>query len=651
VIETTQSRFVELIGDVEAFRLMLEGALGRWEGAYDVLLADTHEYLYNAIESERFCGFCSALRAYPEGDALCREHDTEMARRARTNQSAHMLYKCHAGLTDVAVPIRVGGELVATVFFGQVLVGDTGDHDVVMRRAADLEEKLGMPKGTLTSQVDHIRTVSRAELDDKSARVKQLADWVSHLGAERLDYQKRMRTEHHQLKASEIIRVASEQLNDSTISWDQFWARTERAVDKMRVLIGAMAGMVLVPGRGARRDKHIAVVISGLPAEFQGRMYELDPLTVDEMQGLKGAVVHADPERPGAVHRSIMEWDSSFAQRVDKVFKIKLSLGEQHGVLAYFMNEDDDVAGGGFKIDNGSRIEMTMLEQFAAAIGLAFNNRRLADRRKDALNTQRVWLEKVSHQLTQAFGTVRGHASNIQEFVHELQEFYPESFGRWTPGDLKWFVDRVDDVMYSANNGARLAANLLRSAISPKSQSNVDWEYAIIGDVAALMIEIARDFQGPAQLRKIGRLNVDTDSFAPLNGRLKIITTDNLFKHAIGNLIDNAVKYSFPGTEIRVVGGINAEMAMVEVHNEGIELTSRDVERIFEYGFRSDGATARHAPGTGIGLYVAREIVETHGGTLTANPSRRGRTTGGMRHWHTTFTVLLPLLPQNAADH
>ncbi|NOG50576.1 MAG: hypothetical protein HND48_14980 [Chloroflexi bacterium] len=173
MIETTQSRFVELIGDVEAFRLMLEGALGRWEGAYDVLLADTHEYLYNAIESERFCGFCSALRAYPEGDALCREHDTEMARRARTNQSAHMLYKCHAGLTDVAVPIRVGGELVATVFFGQVLVGDTGDHDVVMRRAADLEEKLGMPKGTLTSQVDHIRTVSRAELDDKSARVKQ----------------------------------------------------------------------------------------------------------------------------------------------------------------------------------------------------------------------------------------------------------------------------------------------------------------------------------------------------------------------------------------------------------------------------------------------------------------------------------------------
>ncbi|NOG50575.1 MAG: hypothetical protein HND48_14975 [Chloroflexi bacterium] len=166
-------------------------------------------------------------------------------------------------------------------------------------------------------------------------------------------------------------------------------------------------------------------MISGLPAEFQGRMYELDPLTVDEMQGLKGAVVHADPERPGAVHRSIMEWDSSFAQRVDKVFKIKLSLGEQHGVLAYFMNEDDDVAGGGFKIDNGSRIEMTMLEQFAAAIGLAFNNRRLADRRKDALNTQRVWLEKVSHQLTQAFGTVRGHASNIQEFVHELQEFYP----------------------------------------------------------------------------------------------------------------------------------------------------------------------------------------------------------------------------------
>jgi signal transduction histidine kinase len=569
MIELSQPKFVEIVGDTEAFRLMLEGTLGEWSGAYDVLLADTNEYLYNA----------------------------------------------NANLTQTSVPIFCKGELVATIYFGQSLAGD-----------AEQLEAIG-------------------------ARVRRLAEWVSRIGAERLAYRDKQRVEHHQLQASEIVRETSQLLNDASIDWDTFWVRSATQLERMRDLIGAMCGMLLVPGRGRNRDRHIIVSVAGLPADvFVGADFELDADTVIEMEGTRGAVVEVNREKPAPVHRSIQRWNSTFADRIDKVFKVKLDFGEQHGVLAYFLNDADDIANSGLKIDNANRIEITMLEHFAAAIAHSFNNRRLEDKRRASLQTQKIWLEKVSHQLTQAFGAVRGHASNIQEFVYELQQFYPESFSKWTPADQKWFTDRVDDVMYSANNGARLAANLLRSAISPKAQNNIEWEWALIGDVAALMIEIARDFQGPAQLRKIGRVYVDTDSFKALNGRIRIITTDGLFKQAIGNLIDNAVKYAFPRTEIRITGAISAEMAVIEVHNDGIELLSSDVERVFEYGYRSSAANYMHAPGTGIGLYVAREIIEFHDGTLTANPSRRGRVVNNVNHYHTTFTAMIPLLPADSAS-
>lgn len=564
MLDMTQPKFVEIVGDTEAFRLMLEGTLGEWSGAYDVLLADTNEFLYQT----------------------------------------------DIGQTGLTMPIHVKGELIATIYFGQALAAN------------------------------------KEQLETISGRVRRLAEWVSRIGADRLQFRDRQRIEHHQLQASEIVRETTHALNDTSIDWDKFWMRTAAQLEKMRHLVGAMCGVVLVPGRGRHRDRHIVVAVAGLPADiFIGVDYELDTDTMSEMTGTRGMVVAVDHDKPAPVHRSIRQWSASFAQRFDKTFKVKLDLGDKPGVLAYFLNDIDDTANFGLKIDNGNRIEITMLEHFAAAIAHAFNNRRLDDKRRDNLATQRVWLEKVSHQLTQAFGAVRGHASNIQEFVHELQEFAPESFQKWTPSDLKWFTDRIDDVMYSANNGARLAANLLRSAISPKSQTNIEWEWTVVGDVAALLIEIARDFQGPAQIRKIGRVFVDTDSFKSMNGRLKIITTDGLFKQAIGNLIDNAVKYAYPRTEIRITGSITGDIAAIEVHNEGIELTSADSERIFEYGYRAQAATEVNAPGTGIGLYVAREIIEFHEGTLTANPSRRGRVVNGINHYITTFTAMLPLLP------
>ena len=90
----------------------------------------------------------------------------------------------------------------------------------------------------------------------------------------------------------------------------------------------------------------------------------------------------------------------------------------------------------------------------------------------------------------------------------------------------------------------------------------------------------------------------------------------------LGNLIDNAVKYSPAGSPVQVsVTGLNGNVA-VSVRDEGSGIASGDQRLIFEKFGRVTGGNTK--PGTGLGLYIARSIAEAHGGSL-AVASAQGR--------------------------
>ena len=97
------------------------------------------------------------------------------------------------------------------------------------------------------------------------------------------------------------------------------------------------------------------------------------------------------------------------------------------------------------------------------------------------------------------------------------------------------------------------------------------------------------------------------------------------------NLIDNAVKYSPPGGEVRVDAYANSQAVLVQVSDSGPGIASADQRLIFEKFGRVTGTDAK--PGTGLGLFIARSIAEAHGGTIEVR-SAPGR--------GATFTVALP---------
>ncbi len=103
-------------------------------------------------------------------------------------------------------------------------------------------------------------------------------------------------------------------------------------------------------------------------------------------------------------------------------------------------------------------------------------------------------------------------------------------------------------------------------------------------------------------------------------------------------LIDNAVKYTPSGGAVRVAAGVRDGMAAITVQDSGIGISAKDLPHVFDRFWRADKARSRENGGAGLGLAIARSIVERHCGTITAD-SKLGH--------GSTFRVLFPLLDRS----
>jgi len=104
----------------------------------------------------------------------------------------------------------------------------------------------------------------------------------------------------------------------------------------------------------------------------------------------------------------------------------------------------------------------------------------------------------------------------------------------------------------------------------------------------------------------------------------------------LGNLISNALKFTGPGGRVEVSTGLADGRAAIAVTDTGAGIPAADRERVFERFYRTAVATQQVIPGTGLGLTIAKAIVDAHDGTITvASEVGRG----------STFKVSLPLRP------
>jgi two-component system phosphate regulon sensor histidine kinase PhoR len=187
-------------------------------------------------------------------------------------------------------------------------------------------------------------------------------------------------------------------------------------------------------------------------------------------------------------------------------------------------------------------------------------------------------------------------------------------------------VERLIGIISSESERlARVIDDILFASHLDSGRLRLDTERV---DVAALANEVVESMR--IQLEGDVRLRVE----APSNGLPAVDVDPIKLRRVLLNLLENAIKYSPEGGPVVLRVDAEGGRMRVRVLDEGLGIPRGEQERIFEKFYRADPQLARGVGGTGLGLYICRELVQRMGGEIEVE-SEPGK--------GSTFTVDLPV--------
>jgi signal transduction histidine kinase len=126
-----------------------------------------------------------------------------------------------------------------------------------------------------------------------------------------------------------------------------------------------------------------------------------------------------------------------------------------------------------------------------------------------------------------------------------------------------------------------------------------------------------------------------TLTFTPCSQSLSVFLNEMEFGRVLQNLVENALQYTPRGGKIALSTYAQENKAVFEVSDSGIGIAADELPHIFERFYRTDKARSTHTGGAGLGLAIAKKIVEGHRGRITveSQPDRG-----------TTFRIYLPMV-------
>ncbi len=266
-----------------------------------------------------------------------------------------------------------------------------------------------------------------------------------------------------------------------------------------------------------------------------------------------------------------------------------------------------------------------------AEIGSARLDLRLRWRRSDELGRLANAFDAMLDRLQSAFARERQFISDAS---HELRtpltviSANARMLRRWGADDPTVRDESIDAI---ADESERLAAMVSGMLTLSKAESGDDVPKE------PLVLERLVDAVVANSVERAAAKGTNVRAHHAEDASTIVIGEDRLLRQMIGNLVDNAIKFTDHGT-IDVSVGRDGALAVIEVADSGIGLGDADTERLFDRFFRGDPSHAREIEGTGLGLAIVRSIARVHGGSVAAAV----RPGGG-----SLFTVRLPAEPES----
>lgn len=262
-----------------------------------------------------------------------------------------------------------------------------------------------------------------------------------------------------------------------------------------------------------------------------------------------------------------------------------------------------------FQADVYGPAERQLLETLAAQTAVSLRNAELFRREQLAIAERDEFLSLTTHEIKNPLTSIRGYLSLAQDAIRA--------------GDSEQTLQSLQVVGSEALRIQRFAEDLLEISRIGGGKFTVQPEMVDPSEVVAQVVE------------RYSHTSPQTISLTIAEGVPRIKADPVRLSQAVENLVSNAVKYSPEHARIDVLISKERETLRIQVRDEGLGIPEAKLPLIFERFYRVEeaGTTVK---GTGLGLFITREIVRMHGGTIevTSKPGEGS-----------VFTVDLPLDP------
>jgi PAS domain S-box-containing protein len=238
--------------------------------------------------------------------------------------------------------------------------------------------------------------------------------------------------------------------------------------------------------------------------------------------------------------------------------------------------------------------DLGFAEDIGRRCALALENARLYRAAQRAVSARDEFLAATSHELRTPLSHVKGFVSTLRRTDIEFDEETRADF----LAEVEREADRLADLIGDLLEWSRVATH------GPEIDRR---SLASLAGLVAGGLDRVRGTVGERQLV------IEVPETLP-----EVCVDGSQIERVVANLVDNAVKYSPPGTRIRIVGSIEADELIMRVEDEGLGIPPDHLARVFEPFFRDTGGGWPAKPGTGLGLAVCRSIVNAHGGHIHA---------------------------------
>ncbi|RHW48367.1 two-component sensor histidine kinase [Bombilactobacillus bombi] len=217
----------------------------------------------------------------------------------------------------------------------------------------------------------------------------------------------------------------------------------------------------------------------------------------------------------------------------------------------------------------------------------------MLDRMQDYTNQQKEFVEDVSHELRTPVAVIEGHLKLLQ---------------RWGKDDPQVLEESIDASVSEIDRMKKLIQEMLDLTRAEQIENNY------VNETTQANETIHQAYNDFVMLHPDFKINLDDT--VPPKTIVKIYR--NHLMQILVILLDNAVKYSRDRKEINLSVSTESNMLAIAVQDFGVGVKQEDLKRIFNRFYRVDKARSRQSGGNGLGLSIAKKIVEMYKGNISA---------------------------------